>query len=97
MPHEGLRPLFARNRLAVQSLESRLVVERIEVAEPALQENLNGPSRLGRMVGRRFGRFSPDRFGEAIARSQGRERDAPQPRAKLPQPIAPRNDGFRIE
>ena len=51
-----MRLLVAGHRLAVQPFQLRLVVERIDLAQAALQEDLDRPLGLGRMMRRRIGR-----------------------------------------
>jgi len=56
LAHEPHGPFVAGDRLAVQLLQGRLVVEGIDLAQTALQENLYRTLCLGRMMRKQVGR-----------------------------------------
>jgi hypothetical protein len=78
LAHEGHRLLVAGHGFAVQLFEARLVVERIDLAEPALQEDLNRPLRFGGMMRRRIGGLAGNCGGLHLARQERSQRHAAQ-------------------
>jgi hypothetical protein len=87
---EDLGLFTARQRLTVILLEGRFVVERVDLTQSAREKNLDRPLGLGRVVGRRVGRFATDggRLQKALSAEQLGQGDATEPRAELGQKIA---------
>jgi hypothetical protein len=81
--HEGLRLFVPRHSLAMQLFQLRLVIERIYLAQAALEKNLDRPLRWRRVVWRRIGGVGRYWRTGGIARQQGRQCHAPQARGKL--------------
>jgi hypothetical protein len=60
LPEKDIGALVGRQRLAVQSFQLGLVVERIDLAQTAAKENVNGPPGFRIVVRRRVAGFAGD-------------------------------------